>query len=256
MNSGSSSPILAVAVFGLAVGAATACDQGLNNATPVQDPTRQRERDQLVEDHIIPRGVSDPAVLAAMRHVPRHEFVLEVDSVDAYADIPLPIGYDQTISQPSLVAFMTEALKITRGDKVLEIGTGSGYQAAILLALTPHVFTIELVEPLARRAAETLDRLGYRTVRTKVGDGYLGWPEEAPFDAIMVTAAPDHIPQPLLDQLAGGGRMIIPVGKFLQKLVLIRRTAEGYEETELHYVRFVPLRREEEPAAKASGRNR
>jgi len=207
------------------------------------DPTRQAERDRMVDEHIIPRGVKDQAVLAAMRLVPRHRFIPLSYSASAYNDDPLPIGQGQTISQPSLVAFMTEALSLQGAKKVLEVGTGSGYQAAVLAEIVPDVFTIELVEPLAAQAAQTLAELGYRNIHTRVGDGYNGWPEEAPFDAIVVTAAPDHVPQPLLDQLAVGGRLILPVGKAFQEqeLTLYHRMKDGYERTRLTLVIFVPL---------------
>ncbi|WP_455246100.1 protein-L-isoaspartate(D-aspartate) O-methyltransferase [Petrachloros mirabilis] len=207
---------------------------------------READRNHLVDEYIIPLGIKDPAVLAAMRHVPRHRFVPIADAAFAYEDGPLPIGYDQTISQPSLVAKMTEALKLKKTDKVLEIGTGSGYQAAILGELVDEVFTIEIVEPLARQAELTLKKLGYRNIRFRVSDGYNGWPEEAPFDAIIVTAAPDHVPQPLLDQLAVGGRLILPVGKFFQTLDLYQRTEDGFDHKTLSLVRFVPLVRERE----------
>lgn len=200
----------------------------------------------MVDQHILPRGIKDPAVIAAMRRVPRHRFVPDQYSVFAYIDGPLPIGHSQTISQPSLVAGMTEELQLKKTDKVLEIGTGSGYQAAILAELVDKVLTIEIVEPLARQAKETLAELGYKNIRVRTGDGYQGWPEEAPFDAIIVTAAPDHVPQPLLDQLAVGGRLILPVGRDVQTLELHRRTAEGYERKSLTLVRFVPLVRQEE----------
>jgi protein-L-isoaspartate(D-aspartate) O-methyltransferase len=207
------------------------------------DPTRQAERNRMVEEHIISRGIKDQAVLAAMRHVPRHRFVPSFFSASAYNDGPLPIGYGQTISQPSLIALMTQALALQGAKKVLEVGTGSGYQAAVLAEIVPNVFTIEIVEPLAAQAAQTLAELGYRNIHTRVGDGYQGWPEEAPFDAIIVTAAPDHVPQPLLDQLALGGRMILPVGRAFQEqeLALYRRTKDGYEHTRLTLVIFVPL---------------
>jgi protein-L-isoaspartate(D-aspartate) O-methyltransferase len=195
----------------------------------------------MVDQYIIPHGVKDPAVVAAMRHVPRHRFVPGEYSLFAYIDGPLPIGHRQTISQPSLVADMTEALQLKKTDKVLEIGTGSGYQAAILAELADQVLTIEIVEPLARQAEQTLTELGYRNVRVRTGDGYGGWPDEAPFDAIIVTAAPDHVPQPLLEQLAVGGRLVIPVGKDFQTLELHRRTVTGYERKTLNFVRFVPL---------------
>jgi protein-L-isoaspartate(D-aspartate) O-methyltransferase len=195
----------------------------------------------MVDQYIVPHGVKDTAVIAAMRHVPRHRFVPARYSVFAYIDGPLPIGYGQTISQPSLVASMTEELQLKKTDKVLEIGTGSGYQAAILAELVDKVLTIEILEPLARQAEQTLAELGYKNIRVRAGDGYLGWPEEAPFDAIIVTAAPGDVPQPLLDQLAIGGRMILPVGRGIQTLELYRRTAEGYERKSLTLVRFVPL---------------
>ncbi|GKS59540.1 protein-L-isoaspartate O-methyltransferase [Nitrospira sp.] len=176
-----------------------------------------------------------------MRHVPRHRFVPDRYADLAYHDEPLPIGFEQTISQPSLVALMTEALSLKKTDKVLEVGTGSGYQAAILAELAGEVLTIEIVEPLARQAEATLTDLGYRNIRVRVGDGHTGWPEKAPYDAIMVTAAPEHVPQPLLDQLAVGGKLIIPVGRRFQTLELYRRTSEGYDRHAITQVTFVPL---------------
>jgi protein-L-isoaspartate(D-aspartate) O-methyltransferase len=189
--------------------------------------------------------VRDRQVLAAMLAVPRHEFVPAARRALAYADHPLPIGHAQTISQPYIVAFMTEHLGVRPGDKVLEIGTGSGYQAAVLAALGARVFSIEIVEPLGRQADELLRRLGYE-VAVRIGDGYRGWPDEAPFDAIIVTAAPDHVPQPLIDQLAVGGRMIVPVGRGSQDLVLLTRTATGVERRVVLPVRFVPMTGEAE----------
>lgn len=200
----------------------------------------------MVDEYIIPRGIKDPAVLAAMRGVPRHRFVPTRYSGSAYMDGALPIGHGQSISQPSLVALMTEALALKKTDKVLEVGTGSGYQAAILAELADKVLTVEIVEPLAREAERTLSELGYRNIRVRVGDGYQGWPEEAPFDAIIVTAAPDHVPPLLLNQLAVGGRLLLPVGRFFQTLELYRRTTEGYERKTLTLVRFVPLIRQGE----------
>ena len=205
------------------------------------DSTRETERNRMVDQYIVPHGIKDPAVIAAMRRVPRHRFVPGAYSLFAYVDGPLPIGHGQTISQPSLVAEMTDQLKLKKTDKVLEIGTGSGYQAAILAELVDKVFTIEIVEPLARQAEQTLAELGYTNVRVRAGDGYGGWPDEAPFNAIIVTAAPDHVPQPLLDQLAVGGRLVIPVGKDFQTLELYYRTTTGYERKTLTLVRFVPL---------------
>ena len=217
------------------------CSADSRGGPSFTDPQRQAERDRMVDEQIIPRGIKDPTVLAAMRRIPRHRFVPAFYSAFAYGDGPLPIGYGQTISQPSLVALMTEALALQGAKKVLEVGTGSGYQAAVLAEIVPTVFTIEIVEPLATEAAQTLAELGYRNIHTRVGDGYQGWPEEAPFDAIIVTAAPDHVPQPLLDQLVVGGRLILPVGKVFQELALYRRTKEGYDRTVLTLVRFVPL---------------
>jgi len=197
----------------------------------------------MVDDQIEARGIRDPRVLAAMRTVPRDRFVPPDVVSLAYADQPLPIGHGQTISQPYIVAYMSEALRVTDQSRVLEIGTGSGYQAAILGELAHEVYTIELIPALADRARETLASLGYTNVHVRTGDGYLGWPEQAPFDAIMVTAAPDHVPQPLVDQLAVGGRLVIPVGDFDQEIRILTRTPAGVQETRTIPVRFVPLRR-------------
>lgn len=214
----------------------------------IPDTDRQAERHRLVDQDIVPSGITNAAVLAAMRHVPRHRFVPEEFSVMAYEDRPLPIGFDQTVSQPSLVAYMVQALALRGDEKVLEIGTGSGYETAVLAEIAAEVFTIEIIEPLATRARETLEVLGYRNITLRVGDGYLGWPKEAPFDAIVVTAAPGRIPPPLLEQLRLGGRLIIPVGTSFQELILVRRTDDGYEHTELLPVRFVPMTGEAETA--------
>ena len=199
---------------------------------------------RMVEQQLIPssRGITHPAVLKAMATVPRHEFVPAAIKRHAYVDQPLPIGYGQTISQPYVVAFMTEKLAPRETDRVLEIGTGSGYQAAILSGLVREVYSIEIVEPLAKRAASDLARLGYRNVSVRHGDGYQGWPEAAPFDAIIVTCAPDKVPQPLTDQLKDGGRMIIPIGEIWdQKLVLLHKRGERLEKTVVLPVRFVPM---------------
>lgn len=225
---------------------ASSCNGDRAADSPLIDPNREIERGLMVDESIIPRGITNEAVLAAMRHVPRHRFVPSKYAAFAYMDGPLPIGHNQTISQPSLVAKMTEALALKKTDKVLEVGTGSGYQAAILAELADKVLTVEILEPLARQAERTLTELGYHNVRVRVGDGYQGWPEEAPFDAIIVTAAPDHVPPPLLNQLAIGGRLILPVGRFFQTLELYHRTTEGYEHKTLTLVRFVPLVREGE----------
>ncbi len=214
---------------------------------PLEHPyPRQSERDHMVKSQLLTRGISDGAVIRAMREVPRHEFVPAEDAAEAYDDHPLSIGYGQTISQPYIVAYMTEALRLNGDERVLEIGTGSGYQAAVLANLGVNVFTIEIVEELAQRARRTFDRLGIPHIISRAGDGYQGWPEEAPFDAIILTAAPEHIPQPLLDQLAPGGRMILPLGKTLQKLVILTNTTAGIQRKELLPVAFVPMTGEAE----------
>jgi protein-L-isoaspartate(D-aspartate) O-methyltransferase len=187
------------------------------------------------------RGVKDPRVLAAMRAVPRHAFVPEPLRPYAYDDRPLPIGEQQTISQPYIVALMTELADVAPGKKVLEVGTGSGYQAAILAQMGAVVYSIEIVAPLAERARATLASQGYAGIHLRAGDGYAGWKEAAPFDAIVVTAAPDHVPQPLIDQLAVGGRLIIPVGASYQELIRITRGAEGMARESIIPVRFVPM---------------
>jgi protein-L-isoaspartate(D-aspartate) O-methyltransferase len=186
----------------------------------------------------------DPRVLAAMAKVPRHALVPEEQRDDAYQNRPLPIGYGQTISQPYLVAVMTDLLKPGPGDRVLEIGTGSGYQAAILAELVEQVFTMEVIAPLGERARDALQALGYRNIQVQVADGYYGWPEQAPFDAILVTAAASHVPPPLLKQLKPGGRMVIPVGSsfMVQQLLLVEKAADGEISTrQILPVRFVPL---------------
>jgi protein-L-isoaspartate(D-aspartate) O-methyltransferase len=204
------------------------------------------ERERMVREQIAARGIEDQRVLDAMLAVPRHEFVPEDQRRFAYEDRPLPIGYGQTISQPYVVAFMTEQLDLDGSERVLEVGTGSGYQAAVLGRLAREVYSIEIVKPLAERAAEDLKRLGYDNVHVRAGDGYRGWPEHAPFDAIVVTAAPDHVPPPLVDQLAEGGRLVVPVGTWSQDLVLLTRDADGIHEQHLIGVRFVPMTGEAE----------
>ncbi len=200
-----------------------------------------RERRLMVDSQIRARGVRDPLVLAALARVPRHMFVPESLRVHAYADEPLPIGDGQTISQPYIVAYMTEALGLRGGEKVLEIGTGSGYQTAILAEIAGEVWTVEIVGALAERARAILDGLGYGNVHYRLGDGSEGWPDEAPFEAIIVTAAAPRMPAALEDQLAAGGRMIVPVGTDLQELILVRRDKKGLERDRLLGVRFVPL---------------
>jgi protein-L-isoaspartate(D-aspartate) O-methyltransferase len=199
------------------------------------------ERHRMVEEQIRRRGIDRPEVLAAMDTVPRHLFVPESVRDQAYEDHPLPIGEGQTISQPYVVAVMTSLLDLDGDDKVLEIGTGSGYQAAVLSRLAKAVYTIEIRAPLGRRAAETLKRLGYDNVHVRIGDGYKGWPEAAPFDGIVVTAAPDRIPPPLIEQLKVGGHMVIPVGNFFQDLMVLTKTDKGLERRTVIPVRFVPM---------------
>jgi protein-L-isoaspartate(D-aspartate) O-methyltransferase len=196
----------------------------------------------MVRDQIETRGVHDERVLRAMRRVPRHLFVPESFRSEAYSDYPLPIGNGQTISQPFIVAWMTEALGLQSDSRVLEIGTGSGYQAAVLAEIAKEVYTIEIVAPLAEAARRTLDGLGYRNITAKQGDGYLGWPEHAPFDAVIVTAAPEHVPQPLVDQLRVGGRLVAPVGpRDAQQLLVINKDVRGITTEARMPVRFVPL---------------
>src|SRR6266481_2214778 len=226
----------------LAAIATTGCGQQTPTAA---DFAAQRNR--MVEQQLKPRGIKDERVLAAMAKVPREEFIPVDARADAYEDGPLPIGYDQTISQPYVVAFMTEQLRPKRSDRVLEIGSGSGYQAAILSELVADVYTIEIVEPLAKSAEATLQRLGYKNVHVRVGDGYKGWPEQAPFDAIIVTCAPDKVPQLLTDQLKEGGRMIIPVGdRFAQQLYLLEKKNGQLKESATLPVRLVPMTSEAE----------
>ncbi len=208
------------------------------------------KRLQMVERQIRARDVRDPRVLAAMAKVPRHLFVPESVRPQAYEDYPLPIGSDQTISQPYIVALMTSLLELEGGERVLEIGTGSGYQAAVLGEIAGEVDSIEILEPLALRARGTLAELGYENIRVLVGDGWSGLPERAPFDGILVTAAPPTVPQPLLDQLKVGGRLVIPVGRFFQDLLVYTRTAGGFEKRNVIPVRFVPMTGEAEKSDK------
>lgn len=202
-------------------------------------------RRRMVEEQLAApgRGIADPAVLAAMAKVPRHEFVPEALRPQAYHDGPLPIGHGQTISQPYIVAFMTEKLSPKPSDRILEIGTGSGYQAAVLSGLVAEVYSIEIVEPLAQSARTTLQRLGYGNVKVRTGDGYQGWPEAAPFDAIIVTCAPERVPQALVEQLKEGGRMVIPVGEAgaAQVLYLMEKQGSKLKAKAVLPVRFVPM---------------
>jgi protein-L-isoaspartate(D-aspartate) O-methyltransferase len=200
----------------------------------------KRARRRLV-DEIRARGVGSGTVMKAMEKVPRHLFVPEELRHLAYANHPLPIGLDQTISQPEIVAYMTEAAQVSKKKKVLEIGTGSGYQAAVLGEVAGEVYSIEIIPELAERARRVLDELGYRNVFVRTGNGYLGWPEQAPFDAIVVTAAPDEIPQALVEQLAVGGRMIVPVGVGNQEMTIVERKRNGVTTRKTIPVRFVPM---------------
>jgi protein-L-isoaspartate(D-aspartate) O-methyltransferase len=229
----------------------SACAQpGEKDVVPAPGVTQEDEdeavfaasRKKMVDVQIVPRGIDDVRVIAAMSDVPRHHFVPDEYLSQAYEDHPLPIGYGQTISQPYIVALMTQYLALQPGEKVLEVGTGSGYQAAVLAELTNQVYTVEIIEPLGQRAAATLEALGY-DIHCKIDDGYYGWAEHAPFDAIMVTCAPDHVPQPLLKQLKDGGRMVIPIGPpgFLQTLWLFEKKGDELIATNLGGVAFVPL---------------
>ena len=212
----------------------------------------EKKRAQMVETQIEGRGIRDSRVLAAMRKVPRELFVGTGEAASAYDDRPLPIGSGQTISQPYIVAFMTEQLRLTGKERVLEIGTGSGYQTAILAELAAKVYSIEIRPELAAAAAARLKELGIRNVEVRTADGYRGWPEEAPFDGILVTAAPERVPPPLLEQLASTGRMVIPVGAFYQELKVIERQGGGYTERSVLPVRFVPFVGEAEGAPRTS----
>lgn len=207
--------------------------------------TQAGERDVMIQSHLKDRGIRSEAVIRAMLQTPREEFVPGEYRKHAYEDGPLPIGYGQTISQPYIVALMTELLEPKPGHRILEVGTGSGYQAAVLSGLVRDVYTIEIVTPLAERAKEVLSRLGFKNVHVRAGDGYLGWPEEAPFDAIIVTCAPEAVPEPLVKQLAEGGRLVIPIGERggVQKLIRMTKTKGKLHEEEVLDVRFVPLTR-------------
>ena len=210
-----------------------------------QKDTYEAARLKMVETQIAARGITDAATLRAMRKVPRHLFMPAASARNAYSDGPEPIGYGQTISQPFIVAYMTEVAKPARGKTALEIGTGSGYQAAVLAEIIDTVYTIEIVPELAREASVRLKMLGYGNIVARHGDGYKGWPEHAPYDIIIVTAAADHIPQPLKDQLAEGGRLVMPVGNpaAVQHLILLIKKKGGIIEKSLVPVRFVPLKR-------------
>ena len=219
---------------------AVACGSG-GGGLPVESHDWDAERRRMVEDQLKGRDIRDVRVLDAMEKVPRHLFVPESVRDLAYTDSPLPIGQGQTISQPYIVAFMTQALEIQPGSRVLEVGTGSGYQAAVLAELAGEVYTIEILPLLAERARQTLQSLGYHRIQVQTGNGYLGWPEHAPYDRIMVTAAPEEVPPALVSQLKVGGLMAIPVGSLPQELQILRRTADGMEKIGTLPVQFVPM---------------
>ncbi|MGH9363520.1 MAG: protein-L-isoaspartate(D-aspartate) O-methyltransferase [Thermoanaerobaculia bacterium] len=212
----------------------------LGCAMATDDPTLSARR-RMVEEQIRWRGITQRRLLTVLEEVPRHLFVPETERGMAYADHPLPIGSGQTISQPYVVALMTSLLDLGPGDRVLEIGTGSGYQAAVLARLAGEVYTIEIVPELGERARRTLAELGYANVQVRIGDGYRGWPEAAPFDAILLTAAPTEVPPPLLGQLKMGGKMVLPLGRWWQELVMLTKTPSGVVREEVAPVRFVPM---------------
>lgn len=213
-----------------------------------QSDDRKAEREKMVKDQIEKRGITDPAILDAMRQVPRHRLVPANQMRNAYQDSPLPIGEGQTISQPYVVAYMTEMVKPGKGMKVLEIGTGSGYQAAVLAEIVEEVYTLEIIPELGKRAEEDLKELGYDNIHVRIADGYNGWEEHGPFDAIVVTASPDHIPPSLISQLKEGGRMIIPIesGGISQQLVLVEKRKGKIRQKNVLPVRFVPFTRSKE----------
>lgn len=228
-------------ILAVLVVAALACGKADEKTDMADSVYYAKLRNEMVESQLKPRGIRDPVVLAAMRSVERHLFVPEKRRQQAYVDGPLPIGESQTISQPYIVALMTELLALDSASKVLEIGTGSGYQAAILGEIADSVFTIEIIPELADQAAKLLSELGYTNVFVKCGDGFIGWGEHAPYDGIMVTCAPSEIPSPLLDQLADGGRLVIPVGTLWQELILETKTDGELKRESIIPVRFVPM---------------
>ncbi|MEQ9618918.1 MAG: protein-L-isoaspartate(D-aspartate) O-methyltransferase [Deltaproteobacteria bacterium] len=215
-------------------------------ATPDEEPLYEAKRREMVKTQICGRGITDSGTIEAMRRVPRHKFVPQHMRHLSYSDIALPIGMGQTISQPYIVALMTELLNVGKGDRVLEVGTGSGYQAAVLAEMGCDVYTIEIVEPLALHSRCVLREAGYTEIHFKVGDGYLGWEQHAPYDAIIVTAAPHEIPSPLIRQLKEGAKMVIPVGDEFQELILATKKGDGIEEEKITPVKFVPMTGEAE----------
>ncbi len=235
--------LIILTVFSFLTGCKIEDEAGKGQITGEKETSFVRAREEMVQTQIIARGIEDERLLKALLKVERHMFVPEKMQGFAYSDRPLPIGEGQTISQPYIVALMTELLKLDGDEKVLEIGTGSGYQAAILGELAKKVYTIEIVEPLAKRSQKLLQDLGYENITVKYGDGFFGWEEHAPFDAIVVTCAPSHIPQPLIDQLAEGGRMVIPVGPEWrwQDLFVVKKSQGKIEKEKVAPVRFVPM---------------
>ena len=235
---------VAISLLSLALAAAGGCGTRREGkgVQSTQNDADARRRTTMVEAQIAARGVRDPRVLAAMRKVPRHLFVEPAERARAYEDHPLPIAGSQTISQPYIVALMTELLDLPEHARVLEIGTGSGYQSAVLAEICDEVYSIEILPELARASAQKVAELGYKNVTVREGDGYRGWPEHAPYDGIIVTAAPESVPQPLIEQLAPGGRMVIPVGSFFQELKVFTRRVDGrITEQSIIPVRFVPM---------------
>jgi protein-L-isoaspartate(D-aspartate) O-methyltransferase len=217
-------------------------ERKMDELLPSQDDPWLQERLTMVDSQIRRRGIQDERILKVMEQIPRHLFVPKNLQSQAYNDYPLPIGHEQTISQPYIVALMTELVRPIAGDRALEIGTGCGYQAAVLSDLVQEVYSIEIIEPLSKKASTRLSQLGKKNVEIRFGDGYQGWPEHAPFQIIVVTAAPDHVPQPLLDQLAPNGRMVIPVGRHSQELQLIEKSLDGsLRRSKITPVAFVPM---------------
>ena len=240
MKSGLFRVALLVSIGGLT---GLACNPGVASMAQIEAQDFKSQREQMVKRQLQARDIDDPRVLKVMGDVPRHRFVPASQISQAYDDHPLAIGEGQTISQPYIVALMTQLVRLEKSSKVLEVGTGSGYQAAVLAELVQEVYTVEIVPGLARRAASLLPELGYENVQVRHGDGYQGWPEQAPFDCILVAAAPREVPPPLLEQLAVGGRLVIPVGgtSMTQTLLLIERTKTGFERRSIIPVRFVPM---------------
>ncbi len=231
-----SSPVRKILLITAGAAFLFCCDCGATGGNKVE-----QLREQMVKRQIADRGVRDQRVLDAIGKVERHKFVPEKDVTSAYGDFPLPIGHGQTISQPYIVALMTELCELDGSEKVLEIGTGSGYQAAVLGLLADEVYTIEIVEYLGKQAKNRLKNMNYDNVHVRIGDGYKGWPEEAPFDVIIVTAAPPEIPRALIEQLDDGGIMVVPVGEFSQELVKLEKRGDSLEKKTVTYVRFVPM---------------